>query len=147
MHIAFYVDGNGGTPQNIKIYNALNEAVDTESVTDASVFFNHVDFNPSTVRFGMFDAADMWAFTGNLIATTMENVHTASNIVNKFKLAYLYSEQDKDRFGIFQLFDLSRSIPIITNSKEERDEVFRLTGVEPLQLEKFNIKEIAKVWS
>ena len=112
MHIAFYVDSNGGTPQNTEIYNALNEAVETQSVTDA-----------------------------------MENAHAASNIVNKFKLSYLYSEQDKDRFGIFQLFNLAQSVPIITNSKEERDEVFRLTGIEPLQLEKFNIKEMVKVWS
>tara|TARA_Y100001938_G_C7939474_1_gene353546 strand:- start:194 stop:637 length:444 start_codon:yes stop_codon:yes gene_type:complete len=147
MHIAFYIDGNGGTPQNTQIYNALNDAVDKKSVTDASVFFNYVDFNPINNRFGMFDAADMWSFTGNLVATTMENVSAAASIVNKFKLSYLYSEQDKDRFGVFELFKLSQSVPIIASSEEDANEVHRLTGTKPLQLKEFSVEEISKVWS
>tara|TARA_Y100001973_G_C5190716_1_gene330802 strand:+ start:736 stop:1200 length:465 start_codon:yes stop_codon:yes gene_type:complete len=147
MHIAFYVDSNGGTPQNRKIYEVLNKAVDDKKVKDASIFFNYVDFNPVSNKFGMFDAADMWSFTGNLIATTMENVESAANIVNKFKLSYLYSEQDKERFGIFRLFNLAKSIPIITTSQEETEEVLRITGVEPKQLTNFSIEEIEGVWS
>lgn len=147
MHIAFYVDTNGGTPQNTEIYNALNKAVDERSVDDASVFFNHVDFNPTSSRFGMFDAADMWSFTGNLVATTMENVDTAASIVNKFKLSYLYSKQDRDRFGIFKLLRIAKSFPVIATSEEDRDEVLRLTGVEPVTLKTFSIEEIKEVWS
>jgi len=147
MHIAFYVDSNGGTPQNTEIYNVLNKAVDEKSVKDASVFFNCADFNPVNTKFGMFDAADMWSFTGNLVATTMANVDTASSIVNKFNLSYLYSSQDKDRFGIFRLLNIAKRFPVITRNKEDRDEVLRLTGVESVDLETFSIEELKKVWS
>ena len=147
MHIAFYVDPNGGTPQNTEIYNALNKAVDERTVDDASVFFNSVDFNPTNSKFGMFDAADMWSFTGNLVATTMENVDAAASIVNKFKLSYLYSKQDRDRSGIFKLLHIAKSFPVITTDEEDRDEVLRLTGVEPITLKTLSVEEIKRVWS
>lgn len=147
MHIAFYVDTNGGTPQNTEIYNALNKAVDERTVDDASVFFNSVDFNPTNSKFGMFDAADMWSFTGNLVATTMENVDAAASIVNKFKLSYLYSKQDRDRSGIFKLLHIAKSFPVITTDEEDRDEVLRLTGVEPITLKTLSVEEIKRVWS
>tara|TARA_Y100001951_G_C11282529_1_gene266372 strand:+ start:1348 stop:1812 length:465 start_codon:yes stop_codon:yes gene_type:complete len=147
MHIAFYTDSNGGSPQNTEIFNALNEAVDERSIKDASLFYNYVEFSPVSNRFGMFNSADMWSFTGNLIATTMENTIAAARIVNKFKLSYLYSEQDKERFGVLELFRLARSVPVIVTGEEDSDEVFRLTGVEPLKIKELSIDEIKKVLS
>ena len=42
MHVGFYVDTNGGTPQNTEIYDALNKAIEDGDVSDASVFYNNV---------------------------------------------------------------------------------------------------------
>jgi hypothetical protein len=142
MHVGFYVETNGGTPQNTKIYNALNKAVKDGDVTSASVFFNHVDFNPVPPKFGMFDAADVWSFTGLLVATSMNNVAKAANIVNKFKLGYLYSNEDKNDAGVFNLLQTAKTCPIFTQEESEQKEVYRLTGVKPTLLNDFSIKDL-----
>jgi|GEM_PF-1985062 hypothetical protein len=145
MHIGFYIETNGGTPQNTEIYNALNEAVENEEVDDASVFYNNIDFNPVTSKFGMFNSADMWSFKGLLIATSTGNVIRASKIVNNFKLAYLYDPFEKEGATLFSLMGISKIVPIITKTKEDSDEVFRLTGKESFLLGNFSIKDIIEV--
>ena len=46
MKLGFYVESNGGTPQNTEIFNFLNKEVESGNLTDAAVFFNSVNFNP-----------------------------------------------------------------------------------------------------
>ena len=145
MHIGFYLETSGGTPQNTEIYNALNEAVENEEVDDASVFYNNIDFNPITSKFGMFNSADMWSFTGLLVATSTGNVIRASKIVNKLKLAYLYDPFDKQDMGLFNLMGVSKMVPILTKTQEDSDEVYRLTGIKPFLLDNFSIKDIIEV--
>ncbi|MBG88408.1 MAG: hypothetical protein CMO80_16115 [Verrucomicrobiales bacterium] len=147
MHVGFYLETNGGTPQNTEIYKALNKAVEENDVEDASVFYNNVDFNPTQSRFGMFNSADIWSFTGLLVATSLQNVARAANIVNKFKLAYLYSPLTGGTSDIFELMAISDKIPVITKSQEDADEVYRLTANKPLVLENFSVKDIIKVLS
>ena len=92
MNLGFFVPTSAGTPQNTKIYNFLNNSV--EDLTSASVFFNDTGFNPVAPRFGMFDSADMWSFSGNLICTTIDNLRRAVSTVNNIKLAYLFSDSE-----------------------------------------------------
>jgi hypothetical protein len=142
MNLGFYVDKTDGSERNVEIFNALNAAVDNKEVDDACVFFNNVDHNPVHTRFGMFNGTDIWHFTGNLIATSISNVHKALKSVNKFKLSYLYDPAEKNLIGLLELVG---RVNIIARNEEEGKEFYRLTGEKPKVLSSFSVKNIKQV--
>ncbi len=142
MNVGFYVDSVAATPQNGEIFEALNEAVDNKDITDASVFFNDIDYNPIKPKFGMFNSTDIWAFTGVLIATTLENVIRAAKVVNKFKLIYLYNGEEKN---LLMLMDIMNVVPVFVTNSQDSDEIYRLTGKKPTNISKLSIKNILGV--
>jgi hypothetical protein len=147
MRLGFYVETNGGTPQNTEIYNFLNQEVEGNNLEDAALFFNSVGFNPIHTKFGQFDATELWHFTGNLITTSITNTIKAKNVVNKFGLAYLFSSADKTERSIFELVRIARSTKVlVTNDLDER-EIYRLTGVKPIRLEGFSLEKIKEVFN
>ena len=128
MNIGFYIDSTNGNAPNDAIFSALNEAVDNHDATDASVFYNDIDFNPTDTKFGMFNSTDLWAFTGVLVATTLANTVRALKIVNKLKPMYLYNNADEGRKDLLGLMQIKDMVKIITRSEKEDQEVYRLTG-------------------
>ena len=142
MNVGFYVDSVGATPENGEIFDALNQAVDNHEVSDASVFYNDIDYNPVKPKFGLFNATDLWSFTGLLIATSLENVIRASKVVNKFKILYLYNKSNKN---LLMLLDICQSIPIVATNLEDSKEIYRLTGQKPVTVPKLSVNELLKV--
>ncbi len=127
MKIGFYIDSIAGTESTIDLFNQLNKAVEDHIVEDACVFYNKIDFNPVVPKFGVFNATDLWNFTGILIATTLQNVVMARNVVNKFSLSYLY-DQDKDFVG---LLHLPEGVPILVKNEADEQFIYRTTGKMP----------------
>ena len=142
MNIGFYVNTVGATEQNGEIFNALGDAIDNDEITDASVFYNDIDYNPIKPKFGLFNATELWAFTGVLIATTLENVMRASKVVNKFKLLYLHDNQEKN---LFMLLDIANKTTIIVRNQKDSNEIYRLTGKNPKIVPELAIKKILEV--
>ena len=142
MNVGFYIHSVGSTGENDEIYEALNKAIENNDVTDASVFFNDIDFNPVKPKFGMFNATDIWAFTGLLVATTLDNVLRASKIVNKFKLLYLHNNKEKN---LFALLDIVNRIPILVKNETDSSEIYRLTGKKPKMIPNLSIKKMLEV--
>jgi hypothetical protein len=129
-NVGFYIKKINGSERNVNIFNALNTAVMENHVRDASVFFNDVEHNPVVPRFGMFNASDIWAFTGVLFSVSLENSLMANSIVNKFKLYHIFnSDEDKNLMG---LITVSNSIDVITQTEKDSKEYYRLTGKKPL---------------
>lgn len=141
MNIAFYIDNIGQSEQNEKIFECMNEAVEYDLVSDASLFYNNISYNPYDSKFGIFNSTDIWNYTGLLIATTINNVNFAHKIVNKFKLAYLYQKDS----NILGLIDTINKLPVITIDEDSQKEIYRLTGKKPIRLNKLNIKNIIEV--
>lgn len=128
MKIGFYIDSIAGTESTINLFNQLNTAVDAQLLDDACVFYNKIEFNPVVPRFGVFNASDLWNFSGVLIATTISNVMMANNVINKFKLNYLY-DQDKDFVG---LLHLPKGIPVLVKNEADAAFIYRTTGKKPV---------------
>lgn len=142
MNLGFYVDTNGGTPRNIEIYNLLNDAIKSGQVSDASLFFNTVNFNPLRTNFGMFDATELWSFTGKLVATSLDNALKARSIVNKFELFYLFESSHKKEQDIFKLVNVAKTVPTIVTSEADQKEFYRLTGVIPALVSDFTLESL-----
>jgi hypothetical protein len=142
MNLGFYLETNGGTPQNTEIYKFINQEVEAGSLRDAAVFFNSVNYNATPVKCGMFDAAHLWSFTGNLIATSVLNVIKAKSIANKLKLGYLYSGSDKAENTIFEIVRISKTMPVCVRNILDYREFERITGKQPTLIEEFSLTAI-----
>jgi hypothetical protein len=147
MKLGFYVDTNGGTPQNTEIYNFLNREVAAQNLDDAAVFFNTINFNPVTPKFGMFDATELWHFTGNLITTSVINTVKARNVVNRFKLAYLFKSADMNEQTVFELSRIATEMKVMVSNELDEKEFHRLTGTKPVLLDGFSLEKISEVFN
>jgi len=143
MNLGFYIKSSNGDGINSKIFMSLNEAVANNSLEDASVFFDNIDYNPIKTNFGMFNSTDMWHFTGNLVTTCVETTSKALKAVNRFDLRYFYNPNDVD---ILRLIDISNKTQIITDSEVDQEYVFRVTGKEPKLLKDFTVESFAEVF-
>lgn len=142
MNLGFYVENNGGSPENTEIYNFLNQQIKDRKVSDASVFFNSVNFNPVKPEFGMFDGADVWNFTGTLIATSLNNAIRAHKTVNKSKVAYMYNGQKQN---VFQLAGVANIMPVIVRNEADKKEFYRVTGKEPILMETLDVDKFREI--
>jgi len=146
MKLGFYVETSGGTPQNTEIYNFLNKEVAEQNLDDAAVFFNTTNFNPIVPKFGMFDATELWHFTGNLITTSVVNTIKARNVVNKFNIAYLFKSEDKGEQTVFELARIAKEMKVLVTNETDEKEFYRLTGVKPKKINGLSLKEISEVF-
>ena len=145
MKLGFFVPSNAGTPQNTQIYNFLNSTV--LELDDASVFFSDVGFNPVVPKFGMFDAADMWAFKGNLICTSIENLRKASSVVNDIKMAYLFSANEDTEKSLFDFVAISKSFKVLVNNLVDFNTFYRLTGHKPILVEEWSLDKVKEIFN
>ena len=138
MNIGFYIDSLKGEPETVDLYQSLNRLTESDEVSDVSLFYNAADFNPEQPKFGLFNSTEIWCFTGALIATSLANASLASNVINKFKLYYLYDKNDKD---VFQLISLPKTVPILAKTEEDAKYIFRVSG-KPAHSVVNNVEEI-----
>lgn len=127
MNLAFYVESVAESEQSKQIFECLNNAIKEHKVSDASIFYNIPASNLNPAKFGLFNSTELWAFTGLLVNTTIQGAIYSLNIFNKFKPVYLF-KKERD---IMSLIYLASKMPIIVTSKEDEQEVYRLTGKMP----------------
>jgi len=142
MNLGFYVNSTAPSEQNNEIFNMLNAAMENNELVDASVFYNDIDYNPVKLNFGLFNATELWSFTGVLICDTLENAYKATNIINKFKPLYIYNKLEKN---ILRLLDISDKVKILARTKEDADEMYRVTGKKPHLINKLSPQSITEV--
>jgi hypothetical protein len=88
----------------------------------------------------------LWHFTGNLITTSVQNTVKATKVVNRFKVAYLFSKDDKNERTVFELTNIARAMKILVTNKEDEALVYRLTGTKPHLLEALSVEKISEVF-
>lgn len=137
MNVGIYV--NSLSDQNLESASKfINEAIRDKYVSDASIFFDNVDYNPYSISCGMFNSADIWNFHGILITTSLDTLSSASNIVNNIDL-YYYHGYDTKSINLLDLIYKTKNIKVICNTEEEGNEFYRKTGKKPLFIsEKYN---------
>lgn len=147
MNLGFYVESNGGTPQNKQIYEFLNNSIESGLLTDAALFFNSVNFNAVPTKFAMFDAANLWSFTGHLVATSITNVTKARSIANKLNLAYLYTSSDRNENNLYEIVNASKAMPVFVMNLLDYRDCRRITGLDPVFFESFTLDNIGGLFN
>ena len=142
MNLGFYVHNTANTPLNEKVYTVLNEALEKGLVSDASLFYDEVDFNPTDKGFGTFNSTDLWSFHGTLVVTHLNGVQMANNVVNDIDVVYLYTQENSN---LMLLLANTVDTQVLTLSEEDSNNFKRLTGRDSILLEEFSAEEIMKV--
>ena len=146
MNLAFYVHSSGGNELNADIFKCLNDAIDNNKVSDASLFYNDVDYNPIEKKFGCFNSTDLWSFSGALLATTIGNLDIASRVVNDIKLGLLFDSQAQDN-NLMSLIQAIQNFPVIVRNEQDKKEIHRITGKMPHLVNELDAEEILEVFN
>lgn len=141
MNIGFYVDSLNNSKESKEICSFLNTSIEKNKLRDANVFYKNIAYNPEHPKFGLFNDTDIWLFTGNLICCSIQAAKSASKVVNKFKMAFMYDGKEKN---ILDLIDIAGSMPFITRSKKDHDYIQRVTGKDTTIIEDLNIENLVR---
>ena len=143
MNLGFYIDSIGESEFTNKVYDVLDKGIENNTLSDASVFYNNINFNSRTSnKFGIFNATDIWSFTGTLVCEGLLNTSKALNIVNKFKPIYLYK---KEKMNLLTFMDVISRTEAITITEEDKKEFYRLTGKKSRLFKQLSVDNIKKV--
>tara|TARA_Y100001963_G_C6652556_1_gene386458 strand:- start:119 stop:559 length:441 start_codon:yes stop_codon:yes gene_type:complete len=142
MNLAFYIEKVDSNPFNIELFQLLNDAVAEHKDSNFSVFYNDLDHVGVPTNFAMFNATELWSFTGVLVCIGMSNTAKAARVINKFKLLHMFDKSKKENiFNVISLLD-QEHVKVITRKEEDAKEFFRITGVEPECLDEFSVTKI-----
>ena len=146
MNLGIYTTSLAVNDETEMIINNLNEGIESNLLSTASIFFDTVGFNPLPMKCGCFNAADIWNFTGTLITSSMSALFRSLKVVNKASIIYYYGWEEEA--PLLSLIGISQEkrVTVICKDKETKKEFFRLTGKEPDSIvNNFNIKELVKL--
>jgi hypothetical protein len=146
MNLGIYTNSLAVSDETEMIINNLNEGVEDNLLSAASIFFDTVGFNPLPMKCGCFNAADIWNFPGTLMTSSMSSLFRSLKVVNKASIIYYYGWEENP--PILSLIGISQQkrVRVVCKDEEAKKEFFRLTGVESNGvINNFNIKEIVKL--
>lgn len=128
MNIGLYLDNIGNQDKMKEIFDFVNSAVIRSDITDISIFYDDVGYNPFNIQCGFFNSTDLWHFNGTLLTTSIETTKNALKIVNSIQTIYLYDKTEK--VNIFALLDISQNanVKIVCSNNDSAKELYRLTN-------------------
>ena len=143
MNLGIYVDNLGDQEHLFHVSECINNGLRTSEITDASIFFDNVGFNPHIINCGIFNATDMWNFHGSLITTSLNTLVSASNIVNNINLYYYYGLEERVDVLKF-LRGVKKDCKIVCSSESSEKELYRISGIKPIGIS-INYKDIINI--
>jgi hypothetical protein len=140
MNLAFYVNELNNNDMNVKIYECLNEAIEKDVVKDASLFINNVNFMDKPIKFGVFNATELWNYSGLLVVSDVSNAYFTNRVVNNFKPIFMF---DGNKNNLLALIDMLNLLDSFVTTEEHQKEIFRITGktLPVIELKAKNILE------
>lgn len=129
MNIGIYLNSLANHEQLKDVCTSLNTAIDDGIVKDASIFYDNVAYNPFSVKCGIFNASDLWNFSGKLITTSLSSTLTATKIVNNIELIYYYGWDNKVN-PLHLLHVLGHNLKSACRNEEFQMDMYRKTGLK-----------------
>lgn len=131
MNLGVYIPTLKDQHRVKEIFEAINHGLDNSLLSDASIFFDDVSYNEHQVKCGLFNASELWNFSGSLVTTSISTTLSATKIVNNIKLYYYYGWEDLIS-PLTLIFLTKEQLSVICDSQESRKDFYRKTGKQPL---------------
>lgn len=134
MNLGIYIDNLNNTDQLRCAGECIKNGLRNKQLSDASIFYDEIAYNPFDIPCGFFNSTDLWNFSGSLVTTSIDSTITSLKIINNFDIYYYYGWEDIKQINIFALIELvqRKKIPVICKNEESYNNLYRLTNVKPL---------------
>mgnify|MGYP003119207464 CR=1 FL=1 len=134
MNIAVLVDHYTTNDMVVSMSKLLNSGLDNNTITDAAVFCNSLGPVSHESKYPVFTCAEMWNFSGSVIATHVHNAQSALKIGNNLSVIYYHgwpaTNGDRHTLDLIAVVN-NKAIKTICKNKESAKELKRLTGRTP----------------
>jgi hypothetical protein len=134
MNVAVLVDHYTTNDMVISMSKLLTDGLDNKKINDAAVFCNSLGPVSHESKYPVFSCAEIWSFTGSVIATHVHNVQSALSVGNKFSVVYYHGWPVKNGDShVLDLIDIvsNKKVKVICKDEQSAKELKRLTGQNP----------------
>lgn len=140
MNLGVYVPSLGDHDLLREINHAISHNIKNHKLSDASIFYDNVAFQPFNFNCGLFNSTDLWNFNGKLITTSLATCVTTTKIVNKIDIFYYYGFEKN--VGPLQLIFLQKEgVKFIARSQDSYDDLYRKTANSAINIS-YNFTEL-----
>lgn len=130
-NLGIYISNLADTKQLQSISDSINYCVDKNLLSDCSIFFDNIAYNPFKIKCGIFNSTDLWNFSGKLITTSLSSTLSALKIVNKIRIYYYYGWEDN--VNVLSLMNIiMQNIQPFAKSEKFQLDMYRKTGIKPI---------------
>lgn len=109
----------------------INQAVKTGALSDASIFYDDIAYQPFNFSCGLFNSTELWNFNGVLITTSLMTCIKAKKIVNNIDIFYYYGLEENIS-PLSLIFLINNGIKFVARSESSAHDLFRKTGHNPV---------------
>lgn len=127
MNIGVYLPSLSNHEELRDVCDGINFGIDSGALSDASIFYDTVAYNPFLVKCGMFNSTDLWNFNGTLITTSLSSALMAMKIVNNIDIFYFYGWEKKVN-PLHLIYLLNSGIKTLSKTSEDNNDLYRKTG-------------------
>ena len=124
MKIGFYLEHNGECDATNSIVEEINRALSLGEIKDGLIFYEDAA-KSKPYKCAMFNACDLWSFSGKLVTSSTKLFNKADKIVNNVERYFYYGWEPTNALNLIQIANESN---VICNSEESANEFYRLTN-------------------
>lgn len=100
-------------------------------ISDASIFYDNIAPIKVSVPCGLFNATDLWNFSGNIVALSVDSAIMTCRVVNNNRVFFGYGWGQKNTFAIMNLV-YKHGVQTICKNENLYKDFYRLTAKNPL---------------
>ena len=134
MNVAVVVDHYTTSDMVVSMSKLLNTGLDDKKIDDAAVFCNSLGPVSHVSKYPVFSCAEMWNFTGAVIATHVHNAQSALKVGNKFSVIYYHgwpvTTGDRHTLDLIEVVT-NKNVRVVCKDEQSAKELKRLTGQNP----------------
>ena len=131
MNLGIYIPSIGDKALLNQCTQEINRGKSNNLISDASIFYNNAGPINTPVECGLFNATDLWYFSGKLLVLSTECAIKTLNIVNNIELYYGYGWNDRNVLSLLKILE-NKNIKVLSKSKELDDDLYRVSGMRSI---------------
>lgn len=131
MNLGIYIPSLGDKELLHNCLAEIRRGKSNKLISDASIFYNNAGPIDFPVDCGLFNAIDLWYFSGKLLVLSTECAVKALSIVNNIDMYFGYGWGKREVLSILDIMS-KRNLKTICRSQEMSNDFYRITGQNSL---------------
>ncbi|NBO99197.1 MAG: hypothetical protein EBU90_03595 [Proteobacteria bacterium] len=127
MNLGIYIPSIGDRELLSNCLKEIYRGKKNNLISDASIFYNNSGPIDTPVECGLFNATDLWYFSGKLLVLSTECAIKTLGIVNNIDLYFGYGWNDRNVLNILKVLEMP-NVKVICKSKELENDLYRISG-------------------